>query len=82
MHGDKPHDQRHLLIGKLADVHVTSRITLVQSPGKEMRQLVELPELPLSKRRISTATNCGWILVILLKESTLSEWNVNRRIPY
>lgn len=37
-----------------------------------MRKLIELAELPLGKGRVSTASDCGGVLVIFLEAVTVS----------
>lgn len=61
-----PHNERHFLIGKLANVHAGQRVTFIQSPGEEMRQFVKLAKFPLRKGGVTTPPYRRRILVILL----------------
>jgi hypothetical protein len=63
-----PHQNGHLFVRELSNVDIGRRIRLIHSTGEEVRQLVELPELPLCEEGVSSATNRRWIFVIFLIE--------------
>lgn len=44
-----PHDDGHLLVGELSDIHASERVTFVQPPREKVGELIEFPEFPLGK---------------------------------
>ena len=64
---DVPHDELHLLVRELADVAGRDRIALVQPALEEVRQFVELAELPLRVECILPSSNRRWVFVVLLQ---------------
>jgi hypothetical protein len=65
--GDAPHDQGHLLVGKLSNVHACGWMTFVKSPDEYVGQFIEFSKLPLRERRVLSSADRRWILAIFLQ---------------
>lgn len=52
-----PHDYCHLCVRETTYVYVGKFVARVKPAGEEVRKLVELAELPLSIRRVSSAAD-------------------------
>lgn len=61
-----PHENSNPLLRELVDILLRNGIALVQPDLKEMRQLVELAELPFGEGSIGSTSDGRRILVILL----------------
>ena len=61
-----PGDDSDLLVRELADVHACRLVRLVQAPLEEVRELIELAELPLRVWRVCATAHVGRVLVVFL----------------